>query len=59
MSKIIEINNCFNCPHVLSHYGSPVFCCNHPDVPKVGKRANLNHIPSWCPLPDSAVKEVK
>ena len=57
MSKVLEIDDCFDCKFCTSSYASPLYFCAHPSTPENGKQIeDVNHMPSWCPLPNKQEK---
>lgn len=59
MTRLIEINYCWECPHFMRYFKSASFgdgFCS-----RVGGRKieDLNRIPEWCPLPRTEKKEIK
>ena len=50
MTKLVEIENCADCPNCL--YENSCFLTNR-------HIKNINRIPKWCPLPDTDAYNVE
>lgn len=52
MIKVLEIENCGQCPH----FGTDIDvepACKLKDIKRCGRKIPRDyHIPKWCPLPD-------
>lgn len=51
MTKIIEINNCGQCPHCGTDKDVEL-ACKLLDEGHWGRKIPSNDIPPWCPLPN-------
>ena len=48
--KIIKVNACKECPHLLKYFRDDSDCCElHPKLKAVD---DIESYPGWCPLPD-------